>query len=342
MSSEIKNRIPVNLITGYLGVGKTTAIVNLLKIKPKNEKWAVLVNEFGEVSIDHLTLSAGNDSQLQVMEVEGGCICCSAAQSMHFTLQLMLAKLRPDRILIEPTGMGHPASILDLLKSRAFSNDVFVNSTICIINPAQLAKERYQTDGTYIDQISLADVLVANKTDLCSEDAMEFFWEYADDLYPAKLIVDRINQAHLKLEWLDLGIDENRIASYPNEHLGEATHIATTQSVLFKQIPRVGKPIMKPSKGLGSYSCGWIFSNKEVFDLNKLNMLIVKLYLENHIHRAKGIFRTGADWYLYNCVEGMPTSHYIAYRRDSRIELIASEPLDWKAIGTQLLACIQP
>jgi G3E family GTPase len=49
-------RIPVNLITGYLGVGKTTAIVNLLKEKPEDEKWAVLVNDFGEVSIDHLTL----------------------------------------------------------------------------------------------------------------------------------------------------------------------------------------------------------------------------------------------------------------------------------------------
>jgi G3E family GTPase len=99
-------RIPVNLITGYLGVGKTTAIVNLLKEKPEDEKWAVLVNDFGEVSIDHLTLASEGDKELQVMEVEGGCICCSAAQNMHFSLQMMLTRLRPNRILIEPTGMG--------------------------------------------------------------------------------------------------------------------------------------------------------------------------------------------------------------------------------------------
>ena len=99
-------RIPVNLITGYLGVGKTTAIVNLLKEKPEDEKWAVLVNDFGEVSIDHLTLASEGDKELQVMEVEGGCICCSAAQNMHFSLQMMLTRLRPNRILIEPTGMA--------------------------------------------------------------------------------------------------------------------------------------------------------------------------------------------------------------------------------------------
>jgi len=335
-------RIPVNLITGYLGVGKTTAIVNLLKQKPEDEKWAVLVNDFGEVSIDHLTLASEGNKDLQVLEVEGGCICCSAAQNMHFSLQMMLTRLRPNRILIEPTGMGHPASILDLLRSRAFSNDIYVDTTICILNPAQLSRERYQTDGTYLDQISLADVLVANKTDLCTEEELEFFWEYAEELYPPKLVVDRIEQGRLKPEWLSLGIDENRLPQFPNEHLEHESPVEnhTTQSVLFQQVPRVGKPIMKPNKGLGSYSCGWIFSHKEVFDLNKLNMLIVRWYFDNKIHRAKGILRTGEDWYLYNCVEGMPTSHYLAYRRDSRLELISSEPLDWKALQVQIQECI--
>jgi G3E family GTPase len=127
------------------------------------------------VSIDHLTLASEGDKELQVMEVEGGCICCSAAQNMHFSLQMMLTRLRPNRILIEPTGMGHPASILDLLRSRAFSNDIYVDTTICILNPAQLSRERYQTDGTYLDQISLADVLVANKTICVQRRNLSFF-----------------------------------------------------------------------------------------------------------------------------------------------------------------------
>ncbi len=335
------NKIPVNIITGHLGVGKTTAILHLLKQKPTDEQWVILVNDFGEVSIDHLTLSANANASLQVVAVEGGCICCSAADEMYENIRKIIHQLRPQRLLIEPTGMGHPASILDMLRTAPFASEVCIEACICLVNPAQLCKERFLHDGTYLDQLSLADVLLANKTDLCNEEALDFFWEYAEELYPPKWIIDRVQQAQIKPEWLYLSTDESRMAQYPTAHQHETPRQSTPlQSVLLQQIPRVGKPIRKPSKGLGSYTCGWIFSPKEIFDLNKLNQLVVRLYLENHIHRAKGIFRTGEDWYVYNCVEGMPSTHDVAYRRDSRLELIATENIDWKALETSIMECI--
>ncbi|HBC56865.1 MAG TPA: cobalamin biosynthesis protein CobW, partial [Gammaproteobacteria bacterium] len=72
--------IPTNVITGFLGVGKSTAILNLLKNKPGNERWAVLVNEFGEVGIDG-TLFSGKEAEktgVFIREVSGGCMCCAA------------------------------------------------------------------------------------------------------------------------------------------------------------------------------------------------------------------------------------------------------------------------
>ena len=94
--------IPTNIITGFLGVGKTTAITHLLKNKPEGERWAVLVNEFGEIGIDG-SLIAGNDSEQSgvfIREVPGGCMCCTAGLPMQMALTMLLAKAKPDRLLI--------------------------------------------------------------------------------------------------------------------------------------------------------------------------------------------------------------------------------------------------
>ncbi|GAL28505.1 putative metal chaperone [Vibrio variabilis] len=73
------NQVPTNIITGFLGVGKTTTILNLLKDKPENENWAVLVNEFGEVGIDGAMMADGG---AMIKEVPGGCMCCTAGVPM--------------------------------------------------------------------------------------------------------------------------------------------------------------------------------------------------------------------------------------------------------------------
>lgn len=74
----MSNRVPTNILTGFLGVGKTTTILNLLKNKPENENWAVLVNEFGEIGIDGALMT---DQGALIKEVPGGCMCCTARRS---------------------------------------------------------------------------------------------------------------------------------------------------------------------------------------------------------------------------------------------------------------------
>ena len=107
--------IRTHLITGFLGVGKTTAILNLLKQKPEDEKWAVLVNEFGEVGVDGAVLQSQG---AVVKEIPGGCLCCVSGLPFQIGLNMLIAKEKPDVLLIEPTGLGHPRNIL---ATEAFS-----------------------------------------------------------------------------------------------------------------------------------------------------------------------------------------------------------------------------
>jgi len=102
MPEKITN-IPTNLIMGFLGVGKTTAILDLLKQKPQNENWAILVNEFGKVGIDGSIFSLAGAT---VKEVSGGCLCCATALPFQISINRLLKEVKPDRLLIEPTGLG--------------------------------------------------------------------------------------------------------------------------------------------------------------------------------------------------------------------------------------------
>ncbi|MBD3612671.1 MAG: hypothetical protein HUJ13_09755 [Hydrogenovibrio crunogenus] len=124
--------IPVTLVTGLLGSGKTTAIHHLLEHKPSHETWGLLINEFGEIGIDAATLNLDSDI---IEAVSGGCICCSAQMGYQQALHSLL-KHPLDRILIEPTGLGHPAKIIDTL--RAFQPQIHIAGLLCVITPAQL------------------------------------------------------------------------------------------------------------------------------------------------------------------------------------------------------------
>ena len=91
--------IPTNVITGFLGVGKTTAIQQLLNTKPAGERWAVLINEFGKVGIDSQLLQTDDHSlgEVTIREVPGGCMCCAAGLPMKVVLNQLRAPGRSDR-----------------------------------------------------------------------------------------------------------------------------------------------------------------------------------------------------------------------------------------------------
>jgi G3E family GTPase len=324
-------KIPVNIITGFLGVGKTTAIKHILESKPANERWAVIINEFGAVSIDHAAIK--EQEGLTIKEVSGGCICCTANVPMQVTLTSILRNQKPDRILIEPTGMGHPANILDLLQSKYLKDILEIKATICLVDPRRWADENVRSHETFQDQINLADVLVANKSDVVGEELAEKFKIWAENLFPPKLLIESVSNGEINVEWLDIEPFKGRKATFPQAHTHEHHH----HEEEIVEVLEIGKPIKKLSKGLGMYSCGWIFSPEEIFSLPKLRQFFSTL---QGVNRAKGVFRTGKDWVLINAVDNEFSVQYIAYRRDSRIELIANYDLDWLVFEVKLKECL--
>jgi G3E family GTPase len=115
-------KVPVHIITGFLGSGKTTLIHSLIEQKPVDEKWAILVNEFGQIGIDQAMFDVRNS--IVVKGLPGGCLCCQLAFVLQAALVNLLARSKPDRVIIEPSGLGHPAGLLDLLRGEAFQKVV--------------------------------------------------------------------------------------------------------------------------------------------------------------------------------------------------------------------------
>lgn len=166
-----------NLITGFLGSGKTTSILHLLAHKPADEKWAVLINEFGEVGIDGALLA---DSGALLKEIPGGCMCCVNGLPMQVGLNTLLRQGKPDRLLIEPTGLGHPKQILDILTAAVYEPWIDLRATLCVLDPRQLLDSKVMANDNFRDQLAAADVIISNKTDRMtaeSEQAFDAWWQ---------------------------------------------------------------------------------------------------------------------------------------------------------------------
>ena len=107
--------VPVWVVTGPLGCGKTTILAHLMADKPPDKRWVVLLNEFTDAGIDALTVAAAAQGAYDVRLVPGGCLCCAGEADFRRTLQELLAPEGnpPARILVEPSGIGHPAGIVE-------------------------------------------------------------------------------------------------------------------------------------------------------------------------------------------------------------------------------------
>ncbi|MEO1172676.1 MAG: GTP-binding protein, partial [Myxococcota bacterium] len=151
-------KVPVNIVTGPLGVGKTTAINHLIAQRPAEEKWAILLNEYGQIGLDAalMDLRRANDS-VGVREVAGGCICCSAGIMFEVELVLLLRQ-RPDRLLIEPTGLATVSGILETLGRDGIREAVDLRSVVCLLDPRNLDAASFTVELS--DQVDAADVLV--------------------------------------------------------------------------------------------------------------------------------------------------------------------------------------
>ena len=312
----MSNKIITNVITGFLGVGKTTAILNVLQHNRSPCKWAVLVNEFGEVGIDGALLAA---SGFAIKEVPGGCMCCAAGLPTRVALNKLIREAKPDRILIEPTGLGHPARILQMLTSEDYADVLDVRATLTLIDPRVLQDSRYTGNDNFIGQLQAADVLVANKTDLCSPQQLEDFQRWAKQVRPDAVMVTT-QQGKLDPAWLDL---PRQVAIGSSTH--QAPSLLLTPQFSQLELPASVPMLRKENSSGGFHSCGWIFDQHTVFSFDKVFALLNNL----DVLRCKAALMTDRGGFAFNLLEGALTVSELPSRADSRIEFIAPDPINW-------------
>jgi G3E family GTPase len=164
-------KIPVTVLTGYLGAGKTT-LLNRILSEPHGKKFAVIVNEFGEIGIDN-DLVVGADEE--VFEMNNGCVCCTVRGDLIRIIDGLLKRRgRFDGILVETTGLADPAPVAQTFFVDDNLGDKTALDAVVTVADAKWLKDRLKDAPEAKNQIAFADVILLNKTDLVSpEDARD-------------------------------------------------------------------------------------------------------------------------------------------------------------------------
>lgn len=325
--------IPTNIITGFLGVGKTTAILNLLKNKPENERWAVLVNEFGEIGVDGSLLQGQHRTQqgVYISEVPGGCMCCAAGLPMQIALNQLLNKSKPDRLLIEPTGLGHPKEVLEILSADYYQDVLSLHKTVTLVDARNLTDRRYTEHKTFNQQIAIADVVVGNKLDLYQVDDQSRLIDYVKNHGQARAETLFCQQGEIPFSILQ-GLTSSD-SKTPCGHHHDHKHKHTKPLISDEPMPQIGF-LSAMNEGEGFQSVGWRFSAKKVFSYQKLFSLLAGICAE----RMKAVFITDNGIYGYNLTSDSLTEVELDDCFESRIELISDKVDD--SLEGQLLGCL--
>ncbi len=330
--------IPTNVIGGFLGAGKTTAIQYLLQQRPENERWAVIVNEFGQVGIDGELLK--ND-QVEVKEIAGGCLCCVGSQSLNVGLNQVIRAVNPHRIIIEPTGLGHPAKLIANLRGDHYQTVLDLKAIIVLVDARQLRNEKYTTHETFIDQLQMADILVASKMDAYTEEDAQLFYEYVSTLKPARSKLAMIEQGMLDPAWLELPGSTNISPVYADSHHHDDNHSHENEH---KDCDHVSSWVQVEGRADGFVSSGWRMASSLYFNYQALHDWLVRVQGELSLDRIKAVLRTEQGWMGINMTDKDLAIQLLSKDEqafpESKLEMIAMEgnqSVDFIDINQQLL-----
>lgn len=263
-------KIPVNIISGFLGSGKTTAIIQFLGQMSDDEQWAVVINEFGKISIDSQTIQSSSHAGI-VYDISGGCICCSARGYFYENLTKIVQAGNYSRIIIEPSGLGGIDTVSEMV---GLIPQLCLMPVICMVDIMAIENLRLQINMIYKNQISKAELIIFSKCDLVNKTEQERLIEKFKTTFPDK-------QSCLTNE-------KNLLSSLLNTHSQEKVKINQ-----YRLLSSTNPGLSDSNYMEKNYS----FNANLIFDLNLLTGFFI---LHPFIIRGKGNIRTENGWVLVN------------------------------------------
>jgi G3E family GTPase len=314
------NPTRAHIITGSFGSGKTTAIRWLMAHKPAEELWAVILNEFTDAGIDALSVAESSRGNYDVRLVAGGCLCCVGELEFGKQLRDLLRNFKPAVVLIEPSGAGHAADIIDTLALYESQKALQLDSVICLVDPQDAGRILDRRPPIEWSQIQSADVLLLSKPDLANARERENFERIAAEQYPQKSYLGTCSHGELPQEALRKFERGPRFSLAAN-----STAVAAPLSSAFEIAGFKGTETQL--QALGFWAVQWMLPRELVFARTILEPRLSWLLDANQgwLRRMKGVFRTGLgpSWLVQSQGGGL-MGEDSAFRRDSRIEIVLS------------------
>lgn len=253
----METTIPVHIIAGFLGSGKTTLMNRLLAKRPPDLRPAIIVNDFGEIALDGDLIE---HSEYALKELASGCVCCTLKGPLSDTLAVFVEEEDPDVILIETTGVAIPAELGSLFHSEKLEPWVHLGNVVCVVDAKSFLK--YEPHFTILKkQVQQANTIVLNKVDLVTP--------------------EQYTATRNRLEYL----------SQPDAHIVETKHCQLDAHIIFEKRPQyfpafLEIPHTHPHEEFTSFA----FETDQVIALDKLeNFLKIS---SPKLVRAKGIVQT--------------------------------------------------
>ena len=279
-----QERIPVTIITGFLGAGKTS-LLNKLIAKYPEKKFAVIENEFGETGIDGGLIATAPDA---IFELNNGCICCSLGEDFLHTLEMLLgSSYEFNHLLIETTGIADPSGIVDaFISGDTIQQKFMIDSVVCVADAVNM-EDLIEDQPEVRKQLAMADTILVNKADSVHPDYIKNLIEMIRVVNP----MAKINATSFgSVEGLKV-IDTN---SFSGEEVGKSALAFCRIDV--PELHQLGKKSfihnsrsIKPSRSHDISSVGFTFMGN--FDVNKFGLWMQNFLYFNRdtIFRVKGI-----------------------------------------------------
>ena len=248
----MSNKIPVTVITGFLGAGKTTLIRNILA-NANGRRLALIINEFGDVGVDGEVLKGCGDeacTEDDIVELANGCICCTVAEDFIPTMEKLLDRQdRPDHIIIETSGLALPQPLVRAFNWPEIKTEVTVGGVVTLVDTPAVANGRFAANETALeaqrqaddmldhetplgelfeDQVNCADLIILSKSDLLEETAIETVKTAVAKEARAGVRLITAKQGNLPLDVV-LGLDakaedDNRLSHHERHHAANDDH----------------------------------------------------------------------------------------------------------------------